>query len=152
MLQLLVGTRLQGQLFPSRGASHLSLTVLVHYRSLGVFSLREWSPQIHAEFHEFRVTRVRIRRSVNFAYRILTLYDPPFQDSSAIDQFGNFYMLRPTTPIPLSRVGLGWSRFARHYSGNRIRFLLLRLLRCFSSAACLYPAYRFSRELHGFAM
>lgn len=59
-LRLLVGTRLQGQLIPSRGASHLSLTILVHYRSIGVFSLREWSPLIHAEFHEFRVTRVRI--------------------------------------------------------------------------------------------
>ena len=57
MLRLLVGTRLQGLLFPSRGASHLSLTILVHYRSPGVFSLREWSPQIHAEFHGFRVTR-----------------------------------------------------------------------------------------------
>ena len=57
VLQLLVGTRLQGLLFPSRGASHLSLTVLVHYRSLGVFSLRQWSAQIHAEFHGFRVTR-----------------------------------------------------------------------------------------------
>ncbi len=57
VLRLLVGTRLQGLLFPSRGASHLSLTVLVHYRSLGVFSLRVWSPQIHAEFHGFRITR-----------------------------------------------------------------------------------------------
>ncbi len=45
--------------------------------------------------------------------------------------------------------GLGCSRFARHYSGNRIRFLLLRLLRCFSSAAYLYPGYIFTRELRG---
>ena len=29
---------------PSRGAFHLSLTVLVHYRWPGVFSLRGWSP------------------------------------------------------------------------------------------------------------
>ena len=58
MLRLLVGTRFQGLLFPSRGASHLSLTVLVHYRSLGVFSLRPWSAQIHAEFHGFRITWV----------------------------------------------------------------------------------------------
>src|SRR5260370_10464770 len=29
---------------PSRGAFHLSLTVLVHYRSLKVFSLGGWSP------------------------------------------------------------------------------------------------------------
>ena len=29
---------------PNRGTFHLSLTVLVHYRSLSVFSLREWTP------------------------------------------------------------------------------------------------------------
>ena len=29
--------------------------------------------------------------------------------------------------------GLGCSPFARHYSGNRIRFLFLRVLRCFTS-------------------
>ncbi len=31
---------------PSRGAFHLSLTVLVHYRSLKVLSLGGWSPQL----------------------------------------------------------------------------------------------------------
>lgn len=30
-------------------------------------------------------------------------------------------------------VGLGYSPFARHYSGNHYCFLFLRLLRCFSS-------------------
>ena len=42
---LLVGTRFQ-VLFhsPRRGAFHLSLTVLVHYRSPRVFSLTEWTP------------------------------------------------------------------------------------------------------------
>jgi hypothetical protein len=36
--------------FPSRGAFHLSLTVLVHYRSSWVFSLGEWSPQLPTGF------------------------------------------------------------------------------------------------------
>ena len=31
---------------PHRGAFHLSLTVLVHYRSPSVFSLGEWTPQL----------------------------------------------------------------------------------------------------------
>ena len=31
------------------------------------------------------------------------------------------------------RAGLGWSPFARRYSGSRCFFLFLRLLRCFSS-------------------
>jgi hypothetical protein len=36
--------------------------------------------------------------------------------------------------LPLrSRMGLGCSPFARHYSGNHYCFLFLRLLRCFSS-------------------
>ena len=36
---------------PSRGAFHLSLTVLVHYRSPNLFSLGRWSSQIQAGFH-----------------------------------------------------------------------------------------------------
>ena len=31
---------------PNRGTFHLSLTVLVHYRSPSVFSLGEWTPQL----------------------------------------------------------------------------------------------------------
>ena len=48
-LRLLVGLRFQ-VLFhsPNRGTFHLSLTVLVHYRSPSVFSLGEWTPQIPA--------------------------------------------------------------------------------------------------------
>src|ERR1700693_1199770 len=42
---------------PSRGAFHLSLTVLVHYRSPRVFSLGEWSPQLPTGFHVSRGTR-----------------------------------------------------------------------------------------------
>ena len=46
-LRLLVSLRFQ-VLFhsPNRGTFHLSLTVLVHYRSQSVFSLGEWTPQI----------------------------------------------------------------------------------------------------------
>ena len=46
-LRLLVSLRFQ-VLFhsPNRGTFHLSLTVLVHYRSPSVFSLGEWTPQI----------------------------------------------------------------------------------------------------------
>jgi hypothetical protein len=33
---------------PNRGTFHLSLAVLVHYRSPSVFSLREWTPQVPA--------------------------------------------------------------------------------------------------------
>ena len=42
------------------------------------------------------------------------------------------------------RHGLGCSRFARHYSGNRDFFLFLALLRCFSSRTYLRCTYGFS--------
>ena len=41
----------------------------------------------------------------------------------------------------LHQVGLGCSRFARRYSGNRSCFPFLGLLRCFSSPGSLYPPY-----------
>jgi hypothetical protein len=46
-LRLIVSLRFQ-VLFhsPHRGTFHLSLTVLVHYRSSNVFSLGEWTPQL----------------------------------------------------------------------------------------------------------
>jgi hypothetical protein len=49
----------------------------------------------------------------------------------------------PTTPIS-EEIGLGFSLFARRYWGNRGFFLFLRVLRCFSSPACLLHTYVFS--------
>ncbi len=58
VLRPLVGARFQVLFHSSvRSAFHLSLTVLVRYRSLGVFSLTGWSRQIHAEFLVFRATQ-----------------------------------------------------------------------------------------------
>jgi hypothetical protein len=42
---------------PLRGAFHLSLTVLVHYRSLKVFSLGGWSPLLPTRLHVARGTQ-----------------------------------------------------------------------------------------------
>ena len=42
------------------------------------------------------------------------------------------HLLRSITP-ECTHSGLGWSHFARRYSGNRVFFLFLRVLRCFSS-------------------
>jgi hypothetical protein len=41
---------------------------------------------------------------------------------------------------------LGSSLFARHYSGSRGFFPFLRVLRCFSSPACLFLPYVFRQE------
>ena len=42
---------------PSRGAFHLSLTVLLRYQSPNVFSLTRWSSRIHPGFLVSRATR-----------------------------------------------------------------------------------------------
>src|SRR5699024_8932638 len=43
--------------------------------------------------------------------------------------------------------GLGWFRFARRYLGNRVCFLFLRVLRCFSSPGMPHAPYVF-RYMH----
>jgi hypothetical protein len=47
---------------PLRGAFHLSLTVLVHYRSLLLFSLGGWSPQLPTSLLVARGTQVPARQ------------------------------------------------------------------------------------------
>ncbi len=54
------------------------------------------------------------------------------------------YSSPPTTPT--LKIGLGCSRFARRYYGNRVCFLFLRLLRCFNSPGYLFPHYEFCRK------
>src|SRR5690554_5867913 len=68
----------------SRRSFHLSLTVLVHYRSRPVFSLGGWSPQFQTGFLGPRLTRVpRPPPHSRFAYRTLTSCRGPFQAASA---------------------------------------------------------------------
>ena len=53
--------------------------------------------------------------------------------------------MRPYNPTAARRHGLGYSLFARHYSGNHYCFLFLSLLRCFSSRGWLsFECYTFS--------
>ncbi len=54
---------------PSRGAFHLSLTVLVHYRSLNIFSLGRWSSQIQAGFLVSDPTQEHSRKIYIFCLR-----------------------------------------------------------------------------------
>jgi hypothetical protein len=64
---------------PSRGTFHLSLTVLVHYRSLEVFSLGEWSPQLPTRLHVSRGTQDSSPIDCAFPYETLTRSGPAFQ-------------------------------------------------------------------------
>ena len=58
----------------SHPSFHLSLTVLVHYRFLSIFSLGGWFPQIPTRYVR-RGTQDTPRAPFDFAYEIFTLYD-----------------------------------------------------------------------------
>src|ERR1700730_3721118 len=97
---------------PSRGAFHLSLTVLVRYRLLKVLSLGGWSPQLPTRFRVSRGTQDADPRSPTVLYGTLTHSGRAFQRVHVV---GNC-LLSVLQPHPLRRGdGLGSSRFARHY-------------------------------------
>ena len=111
---------------PFRGAFHLSLTLLVHYRSPRVFSLTQWSERIPPRFRVSRGTRVSLRRPVSFRLQGCHLLWREFPPASANRRFFNFARARqssindPTTPraqrLPTWHAhGLGCSLFDRLY-------------------------------------
>ena len=67
---------------------------------------------------------------------------PDFPDRSATHASPLVMVPRPRTDR--SQCGLGCSRFAHRYLGNRFFFLFLRVLRCFSSPRSPPHAYVFS--------
>ena len=115
---------------PHRGAFHLSLTVLVHYRSSRVFSLGRWTPLLPTGLACPMVLKVTRSETSSFS---------PTGVSPALPGLSNTIRLRTgfvtpcspgrdsspglTTPNlqrlpPYAQMGLGSSLFARHYSGN----------------------------------
>jgi hypothetical protein len=114
---------------PSRGAFHLSLTVLVRYRWPGVFSLRGWSPLIPPGFLVSRGTWVAIASLPPVRYRAVTVSGRAFQRGSRRQEVSYslgalpYSLTAPTTPIQQRRqawhwFGLGSSAFARRYLRN----------------------------------
>ena len=69
-----------------------------------------------------------------FVYETITLYGQAFQ-LILLYLILNIVVLQPQ--VCRNKLGLGFFPFARHYLGNHYCFLLLRLLRCFSSARSL---------------
>src|SRR5437588_7670714 len=100
---------------PSRGTFLLSLTVLVHYRSLLVLSLGGWSPQLPTRFRVSRGTQDPHRNVSHLPYRTLTCSGCAFQHLRVLDPFV-LWVLQPH--LIYRSDGLGSSRFARHYCGN----------------------------------
>ena len=89
-LPLLVSTRFQ-VLFHSGypGSFHLSLTVLVHYRSPRVFSLGKWASLLPTGLACPVVLKVNDGSLIPFTYGGITLYALPFQCSSVRDEICN---------------------------------------------------------------
>jgi hypothetical protein len=131
-LRPLVGTRFQVLFTPLDGV--LFTFQSPYWYTIGrwrVLSLGRWTSLLHTEFHEHRATLGhRTEGPSPFAYGSITLCGGPFQ----ILRLGRPFSspnVRAHNPHP--KVGLGWSPFARRYLGSRNCFLLLRVLRCFSS-------------------
>jgi hypothetical protein len=137
----------------------------------GVFSLGRWAALLRTEFHELRATLVRLSSGTNRC-RVRD-YHPlwwAFPDPSASNGFVTPQGARnpgletrtskpatrhrrlrlqslvpgpkPLVPSPVWAI----SAFARRYSRNRCLFLLLQVLRCFSSLRSLYLPYPFRQE------
>ena len=90
----------------------------------------QWSALIHTRFHVSGATRDTARPLLDFNYGSLTLCGSLFQTIHLSIRVPR----RGPHPERINPSGLDSSPFARHYLGNRFRFLLLRLLRCFTSA------------------
>ena len=122
MLRPLVGARFQVLFHSSvRSAFHLSLTVLVHYRSQeSVQAWRVVPPASH------RVSRVRRysgahRQGAGLRVRGCDPVSPALPGRSAASRLSYCHVVGPTTPAAVASAPV-WPRspFARHYSGNLV--------------------------------
>ena len=113
-LRPVVGTQFQ-ILFhsPRRGSFHLSLTVLLRYRSSRVFSLGGWTPQFHTMLACIVLLRI-LAAAFPYIYGTLTLFGRP---SQIVRLQAPAAYASPATPDTAAS-GLGYSAFARHYSQN----------------------------------
>ena len=138
MLRPLVGRRVQGLFHsPVRGSFHLSLTVLVRYRvSREYLALRD-GPRWFAQ--DFSCPAL-LRIPLGFRLNSLTGLSPSLAACSKAFCFKSSCHLVVLLPRwRRNTIGLGSSAFARHYLRNHFCFLLLRVLRCFSSPRSPLP-------------
>ena len=129
---------------PSRGAFHLSLTVLSAIGHQGVFSLGRWSALLPTGFHVSGGTLDSSLISHSFAYRTVTFFGPTFQRGSTrmLDDYAG------PQPQPYFYDWFGLIPFRSPLLRKSMLFLFLRLLRCFSSPGSLLAAYIFSGGSH----
>ena len=107
-LRLFVSIRFQVLFHSAHSrAFHLSLMVLVHYRSPRVFSLGRWTSQLPTGLACPVVLKDTAEVCISLAYRTVTCYGRPFQCRSARDQIGNFHMRALQPRSSRSPIGLG---------------------------------------------
>ena len=122
--------------FPSRYQFTIGLSV--------VFSLSGWSRQIHTGLLVSRATQDTTINNFYYLYGTFTLFGLSFQTVPVL-LASNIVVLQPQNCRNNS--GLGYCTFARRYLRNHFCFLLLRVLRCFSSPG-LPPALSGISRLH----
>ena len=110
--------------FPSRYLSTIGLP--------GVLSLGGWCRRIRTGLLRPRPTQGTGSVGASFAYGAVTLFGAPFQASSATVASSFMPALLPRARLDAR--GLGYSPFARRYSGSHCCFPFLRLLGCFGSS------------------
>ena len=96
-----------------------------------------WSPHFHTRFPVSRTTpdtTMSLRLSLTRLSLSLVCFPKQFCQSLRIN-----YVVH--NPKRITSLGLGSSSFARHYSRNRVFFLFLQVLRCFSSLRSLHTHY-----------
>jgi hypothetical protein len=139
---------------PLRGTFHLSLTVLVRYRSPLVFSLAGWSPRIRSGFHVSGSTQEPTGESHEFRLRASNPLRTDFPDRSATRAICNSpAALRsdhvgPTTPDTQRPQAFTYPVWATPLSlattqGIETFFIFLRVLRCIISPGSLLLPYVF---------
>lgn len=123
--------------FPSRYSFTIGCQV--------VFSLTQWSGQIHTEFHVHRVTWDTPRRlstSLTRLSRSLAQLSRRFSSSST-------YHIRVPQPREDKSSRFRLFRFRSPLLTESLRFLFLGLLRCFTSPRFASPDYEFIRTITG---
>ncbi len=138
---------------PHRGTFHLSLTVLVHYRSSRVFSLGKWASRIPTGLACPVVLKDSKGRPGRFRLRGFHPLCPDIPDRSANGWLGNslgpllWSPLRLPTPALQRQQPITQGRFGLiPFRSPLLRecFLFLVVVRCFSSHRAPRLAYRFS--------
>ena len=111
----------------------------------GVFSLIQWSGRIHAEFHVHRITWDTSRR----LQTLLTRLSRSLAQLSRRLSSSSIYHIKVPQPREDKSSRFRLFRFRSPLLTESLRFLFLRLLRCFTSPRFASPDYEFVRSILG---